>query len=273
MRTKKIFLLLGCCAIFAGCENNSDELISSHSAISSRSVASSYYLDGANELYTGTPETYTLKKIGSSSLDGVYVTNWNYSSDLYRVDYDNISITLGRKIALGEYTISASLSNGESVSKQITAKDNAASNPVQTIANSIFVRPVGVSRDINGPYDNIDNYRYGTGQSYNMASGDDLCLKCKIENKTSSSVHISLSSITFAYGESSEKYAPKSIVYENLSSVSSYINIAGDSSVIVIFYLGYEWYRYILSNKVTIFKPYYSYYTIGAPGYGYLLTR
>lgn len=273
MKIKKIFLLLGCCAIFASCENKSDEIISSHSAVSSRSVANSYYLDGANELYTGTPETYTLKKTGSSSLDGVYVTNWNYSSDLYRVSSDNISITLGRKIALGEYTISASLSNGESVSKQITAKDNAASNPAQAIANSIFVRPVGVSRAINGPFDNIDNYRYGTGQSYNMASGDDLCLKCKIENKTSSSVYISLSSITFAYGDSSEKYAPKSIVYENLNSVPSYINIAGNSSVTVIFYLGYEWSRYILPNKATIFKPYYSYYAIGAPGYGYLLTR
>lgn len=267
-----LFLFIITSLAFAGCDNNSGEVISDDYSISSRSVSNSYYLDGADELLTGAPETYTLKRTGSTSLNGIYVTNWDYSSDLYRVTFDNVSITLGRKLALGEYTISASLSNGERVSKQITAKDNPV-NPVEKVANSIFIRPVGVSKNINGPYDNIDNYRYGMGQSYNMASGDDLCLKCNIENKTSSSVQVSLSNIKFAYGDSSEKYAPKSIVYENLSSIPSYINIAGNNSITVVFYLGYEWSQYILPSKVTVFKPYYSYDSISSTGYGYLLTR
>ena len=271
MKLRNAFLLLGFCAVLASCENNSSEIIDNDYSVSSRSVSGSYYLDGADELYTGAPEKYTLMKTGGASLNGVYVTNWDYSSDLYRVSSDNVSITLGRKLALGEYTISASLSNGERVSKPIIAKDNPSGSPVENVANSIYIRPIGVSKAINGPYDNIDNYRYGTGQSYTMASGDDLCLKCKIENKTSSSVQVNLGNIKFAYGDSSEQYVPKSIVYENLNPSPSSVNIAGNSYVTVIFYLGYEWSRYILPNKITVFKPYYSYYTISGPGYGYLL--
>lgn len=231
-----LFLFAIFSLMFVACENNSDEIVDNASALS-RSVSSRYYLDGADELYTGQPQIYTLKKMESTSLDGVYVKEWNYSSDLYKVNSSDVSITLARKLALGNYIISASLSNGETISKQITAIDE----PTPSVTKNIFIRPVGISKSLEGPYDDINDYRYATGQSYNLVSGDNLCLKCQIENTASSSIRIDVTNIMFAYGNSSVQYAPKSIFYENLNPVSGSVNISRNSSVTVIFYLGCEW--------------------------------
>lgn len=269
MRTKTLLFFFAVAAfVLTACENNSNEIMDEYSILS-RSVSNGYYLDGKSELYTGQPETYTLKKAGSTSLDGVYVVNWNYSSDLYRVSSDNVSITLGRKVAVGNYTISASLSNGETISKQITAIES----PVPSVAEKMYVRPVGISKNIQGPYDNIDNYRYVNGQYYGLVSGDELCLKCKIENTSSSSIYVKLGDFKFAYDYSSVQYAPKSVLDENLNPAPSSVNIAGNGSVTVVFYLGPEWINYVLPNKVTVFNPYYSNESVSSTGYGYLLIQ
>lgn len=262
------FLLLVALITCAGCSSYIDELVSEDEGILSRAVSSEYYISGADELYTGLPETYTLSPKNGTSLNGVYVTEWKYSSDLYRVSFNNISITLGRKLALGEYTLTAILSNGESVSKQITAIDSSGSS-TESIEKQVTIIPVGVSKDGKEPFEDINNYRFATGKSFGLDAGEGFFLRCNVNNTSSSSVQVSPSSISFAYGSSNKIYAPKSVIYDG----SSTVYIQSNSSVTVTFYLGGEWSQNLLPNNATIIKPYYNQTAIQGTGYAYRLLK
>ena len=153
--------------------------------------------------------------------------------------------------------------------------DNSAilSRSVSSVADDLFIRPIAISKDIYGPYDNIDNYRYATGQSYNLTTSDDFCLKCEIENKSAQEVKINLGSITFAYGYSTERYTPISVLYADFIERPSPASITGNSTITVIFYLGNQWSQYILPNNSILFNPYYPYSPISTTGYAYCLLQ
>ena len=277
---KSLLLLFAVLASITSCSDNSDELIST-GIRSSRSVATTYYLDGADKLYTGSPETYIIKTTDGSPLPVGLKATWNYPTDLYRVGYSDISITFGRKLAVGNYTIIGTLNNGGSVSKTITAIDGYKPNveggqesqaDIQKTATSLYIRPVGISRYYDGPYDNIDEYKYVTHKYYYMDVYD-LHLKCSIENTTENKVRINQTLLAIAYGDNSGNISSANITDGNNQILPQYIDIEKGQSMTVIYHLDNNWYQHTLTAGVTVFNFSYSQYAVSSTGYGYLLSR
>lgn len=195
------FLLLVALITCAGCSSYVDELVSEDEGILSRAVSSEYYIRGADYLYTGSPETYTLIRKDGTALNGVYVIQWDYSSELNRVSSDNTSITLGRKTALGEYTLTAILNNGESISKKIIAEDKVI-NPPST-KTTFRMNPAYVATALEGPYTASSDYLMMSTGHYLVSSR--IFLKCLITNQ-STSCTLNPSLLSISLGESTRKH-------------------------------------------------------------------
>ena len=118
--------------------------------------AVSYKIDGPETLTTFA--TYKIVTDDGSALPSGLTATWDYPSDFYRIGYTNTTIELGRKQAIGTYTLSARLSNGSYVSKPIIAKEIDPTEPTPTpnpTASNIYVQPIEVSRNYYGPYEDI----------------------------------------------------------------------------------------------------------------------
>lgn len=195
------FLLLALMAC-AGCSNYVDDYVDEADDVLSRAVSSAYYLLGSDYLYTGSPETYTLIRKDGTALNGVYVIQWDYSSDFNRVSSDNTSITLGRKTALGEYTLTAILNNGESVSKKIIAEDKVTTPPVTK--TTFRVNPAYVATTLEGPYMASSDYLMMSTGHY-LVSGQ-IFLKCIMTNQLTSACVLNSSLLSVSLGESTKQH-------------------------------------------------------------------
>lgn len=276
---KSLLLLFAILASFTSCSDNSNEIISM-GVPSSRAVAATYYLDGADKLYTDSPETYIIKTTDGSPLPTGLKATWNYPADLYRLGSSDISITFKRKLTVGNYTIIGTLNNGGSVSKTITAVDGHKPSSeggqdlsaVQKIAASLYIRPVEISRYYDGPYDNIDDYRYVNHKYYYM-DVDDLHLKCTIENTTANKVRVDQTLLNIAYGDNSGNISFVNLTDENNKILPRYIDMEKGQSMTITYHLNNDWYQHILTAGVTVFNFSYSQYAVSSTGYGYLLSR
>lgn len=282
MKLINILSLFTALTALVSCANN-DELISDDGMLSrsamSRSVSTTYYLDGAAKLYTGSPETFTVKAKDGSALPAGLKASWNYPSDLYRVGYDDTSITFGRKLAVGTYEIIGSLNNGQTVSKFITAIDSYKPDgtqpdldPLEQVAKGIYMTPLGISRNYDGPFENIDAFRYVNGNHF-YAGTDNLNIKVLFQNKSNGPLTVSFGLFTIAYGNSVQ-YRPLSVT-DTRNSYISQVNLSSNSSVEVILHLGNEWYESASSHPASVVQllPYYSKYYMGSTAYGYLFSR
>lgn len=265
----KNFKILSLLAIviwaFVGCTNDQEDILEEMNVPSSR-AAVEYFISGPSEL-----QTYAEYSIVSSTgdLNGITVT-WDYPSDFYRISYTNTSITLGRKNSVGSYTLHATLSNGIRLSKQIEAvDDNQISN--EDIANALFICPISIASHSYEDYVEIDAFNYNTGVGYDMKGSDELNIKCRIDNTTSTNVSANLNLFRIRYGNDADIYYPKYIDTDNTTSSNSIV-IPGNSSKTVTLHLGYEWrYHIIPSVNIITFNFYYQDYPISSVGYGYRL--
>lgn len=239
--------------------------------------AVSYQIDGPSTLETFA--TYKIVTNDGSALPSGLTATWDYPSDFYRIGYTNTTIELGRKTAIGTYTLSARLSNGSYISKNIVAKETPQPNPnpqPDAIAQKIYVQPIGVSRNSYGPYEDIMQYRPYTGKYYYMGS-DNLNIKFSIRNKTNQSITFYGNSFKINYGTQNLYYI-QGIANESNTIISSF-TVPANGTINVIFRLGNEWYenrenadypdRY---QPVSLFL-YYSGTKTDGISYSYLFTR
>lgn len=239
--------------------------------------AVSYQIDGPSTLETFA--TYRIVTNDGSALPSGLTATWDYPSDFYRIGYTNTTIELGRRQAIGTYTLSARLSNGSYVSKTIIAKEPDSTEPGPTpnlTATNIYVQPIGVSKNYTGPYEDIMQYRPYTGKYY-YTGGDNLNIKFSIKNKTNQSITLYSNSFKINYG-TQKLYNIQDVMNESNNIISSF-TVPANGTINVIFRLGNEWYenrenadypdRY---QPVSLFLYYNGTKTDGI-SYSYLFTR
>lgn len=239
--------------------------------------AVSYQIDGPGTLETFA--TYRIVTNDGSALPSGLTATWDYPSDFYRIGYTNTTIELGRRQAIGTYTLSARLSNGSYVSKTIIAKEADPTEPGPTpnpTASNIYVQPIEVSRNYYGPYEDIMQYRPYTGKYYYMGY-DNLNVKFSIKNKTNQSITLYSSSFKINYG-TQKLYYIQDVMNESNTIISSF-TVPANGTINAIFRLGNEWYenrenadypdRY---QPVSLFLYYNGTKTDGI-SYSYLFTR
>lgn len=211
--------------------------------------AVSYKIDGPETLTTFA--TYKIVTDDGSALPSGLTATWDYPSDFYRIGYTNTTIELGRKQAIGTYTLSARLSNGSYVSKPIIAKEIDPTEPAPTpnpTASNIYVQPIEVSRNYYGPYEDIMQYRPYTGKYYYMGY-DNLNVKFSIKNKTNQSITLYSNSFKINYG-TQKLYYIQDVMNESNTIISSF-TVPANGTVNAIFRLGNEWYE----NRVNADYP------------------
>lgn len=211
--------------------------------------AVSYKIDGPETLTTFA--TYKIVTDDGSALPSGLTATWDYPSDFYRIGYTNTTIELGRKQAIGTYTLSARLSNGSYVSKPIIAKEIGPTEPAPTpnpTASNIYVQPIEVSRNYYGPYEDIMQYRPYTGKYYYMGY-DNLNVKFSIKNKTNQSITLYSNSFKINYG-TQKLYYIQDVMNESNTIISSF-TVPANGTVNAIFRLGNEWYE----NRVNADYP------------------
>ncbi|WP_195437120.1 T9SS type A sorting domain-containing protein [Parabacteroides goldsteinii] len=211
--------------------------------------AVSYKIDGPETLTTFA--TYKIVTDDGSALPSGLTATWDYPSDFYRIGYTNTTIELGRKQAIGTYTLSARLSNGSYVSKPIIAKEIDPTEPTPTpnpTASNIYVQPIEVSRNYYGPYEDIMQYRPYTGKYYYMGY-DNLNVKFSIKNKTNQSITLYSNSFKINYG-TQKLYYIQDVMNESNTIISSF-TVPANGTVNAIFRLGNEWYE----NRVNADYP------------------
>lgn len=239
--------------------------------------AVSYKIDGPSILTTHA--VYRITTTDGSALPAGLTASWSYPSDFYRISENSTTIELGRKMAIGTYTLSARLSNGSYVSKTIEAKepDPVIPEPEPDLtAQNIYVQPIGVSRNYNGPYEDIMQYRPYTGKYYYMGNSN-LNIKFSIRNKTNQSITFNSNSFEINYGRQNF-YNPISVANESNTTISSF-TVPANGTINVIFHLGNEWYdnRENISNP-SYYQPvslylYYNGTKTDGISYSYLFTR
>lgn len=203
--------------------------------------AVSYKIDGPETLTTFA--TYKIVTDDGSALPSGLTATWDYPSDFYRIGYTNTTIELGRKQAIGTYTLSARLSNGSYVSKPIIAKEVDPTEPAPTpnpTASNIYVQPIEVSRNYYGPYEDIMQYRPYTGKYYYMGY-DNLNVKFSIKNKTNQSITLYSNSFKINYG-TQKLYYIQDVMNESNTIISSF-TVPANGTINAIFRLGNEWYE------------------------------
>lgn len=258
--------------MFTACENNSDGIVNEHSVLS-RSV-SAYYIQGSDKLYTDSPETYMIKAVDGSSLPVGLKATWSYLDELQRLGFGDVTITFKQKADFGNYTIRAILSDGTSVSKTITSVNGhkPSSGDPKEIAEGLYIKPVGISKFYDGPYDDINQYRYAEHKYYYMDVYG-LHLKCTVENTSGKSLRINSESLFIAYGDNSGNITSLSRTDENNKPLPQYIDLEKGCSITIIYHLSNDWYLHLLPAGVLVFKFSYSQYHVDSTGYGYLLSR
>lgn len=240
--------------------------------------AVSYKIDGPSELTTYA--VYSIVTTDGSALPSGLTATWDYPSDFYRISYTSTTIQLGRKTAVGNYTLKATLSNGVQLTKSIRAIESITDpdpDPVpDPTADKIYTEPLEVSRFYNGPYEDIMQYRPYTGKYYYMGN-ENLNVKFSIRNKTSSPITLTSNLFSINYGK--EKiYKVLSIADESNNQISSF-TIPANSTIKVIFHLGNEWYDnrenadYPDRYQPVSLRPYYIGVKTDGISYSYLFTR
>ncbi|UBD73289.1 T9SS type A sorting domain-containing protein [Parabacteroides goldsteinii] len=244
--------------------------------------AVSYKIDGPETLTTFA--TYKIVTDNGSALPSGLTASWDYPSDFYRIGYTNTTIELGRKQAIGTYTLSARLSNGSYVSKTIIAKEpepkpdpdpDPEPIPDQT-AQSIYVQPIEVSKYYDGPYEDIMQYRPYTGKYYFMFTHN-LNVKFSIKNKTNKAITLNSESFEINYG-TKNLYNVLSITKESYTAISSF-TIPANETIDVIFHFGNEWYdNRENANFPDLYQPvrlflYYNGTKTDGISYSYLFSR
>ncbi len=181
----------------------------------SRSVSDSleYYIDGADELYTASPECYTVLAKNGPVSENITV-EWEYSSDLQIIGGGDRFITLARKYAEGTYMLTANLSNGKSIHKMITAinayKPTCASNTLSDASSlKLVLKYIGTS---SGSWNNIEDYSLSS-KKYLYTSGD-IYVRATLYNESSSTVDLISSYLMVAYGYHQSPYVSPSINWE-----------------------------------------------------------
>lgn len=115
MKVLQLFFVFSLISFVA---NAGQSFKSNEVSISTHEVRIEACINGADKLYTASPEEYTVVGIP----DDIKVV-WEYSDDLQSIGGSKNSITLARKYAVGTYVITAHLSNGEILTKTIEAID------------------------------------------------------------------------------------------------------------------------------------------------------
>lgn len=248
--------------------------------------AVSYKIDGPSILTTHA--VYRITTTDGSALPAGLTASWSYPSDFYRISENSTTIELGRKMAIGTYTLSARLSNGSYVSKTIEAKEPDPTpviptpNPDSIKATKIHLEPVEVSRLYNGPYEDIMQYRPYTGKYYYMGY-ENLNVKFTLRNKTNESLTFTSNLFGIDYGNNNsivpQIYKVLNITDESYNQLFS-ITIPANTTIKVIFHLGNEWYenRQNANQPDNVFKPvslkpHYNGFQTDYMSYSYLFSR
>lgn len=199
--------------------------------------AVSYKIDGPSELTTNA--VYSIVTTDGSALPSGVTATWDYPSDFYRISYTSTTIQLGRKNAVGNYTLKATLSNGVYLTKSIQAIEPDPIIPSDPTADKIYTEPLEVSRLYSGPYEDIMQYRPYTGKYYYMGY-ENLNVKFSIRNKTSAPVTLTSNLFSIRYS-TQNIYKVLSVADESNNQISTF-TIPANSTIKVIFHFGNEWY-------------------------------
>lgn len=232
MKLFKLLFMFVVLAGFAGCTNGFDELVDDGSGLSCSARAVSYQINGPAIL--NTYADYSVVATDGSALPSGLTVTWDYPSDFYRIGYTNTTITLGRKMAVGTYTLTARLSNGYNVSKQIVAQEEPITPPASN--PSLEFRSSMVATSLTGVYESIDKYLLMSTGHYLVS--EKIFLKIGVTNNTTSSIQLSSSKLKVSYGNSNARYNVNardanlnnftSITVPAKSTISLYIELLGD---------------------------------------------
>lgn len=165
--------------------------------------AVTYQISGPSTLTT--TAVYTITTTDGSALPSGITATWNYPSEFYRIYYSKTSIELGRREAVGFYTLTATLNNGTVISKRIEAIKDNPTPPVIPTQNEVILYVTSISGHLSGMYSNINQYTLASRNSFTTTTGD-LYFLCTLKNNTSSSLTISTSNLKLAYGYQNSPY-------------------------------------------------------------------
>lgn len=218
---------------FTGCMNESDELVDDGGLLSRSARGVTYSISGPDVLTTYSD--FSIVTNDGSALPSGLTATWDYPSDFYRIGYTNTTITLGRKMAIGTYTLWASLSNGSYVSKQIIAKEPAPEPPSPSNSDLEF-RPSMVSTSLTGNYESVDYYLLMSTGHYLVS--DKIFLKVGVTNSSTYSTQLTSSRLKISYGSSTSEYSAnvKDASFNNFTSITVpakgqiylYVELTGD---------------------------------------------
>lgn len=163
------------------------------------------------------------------------------------------------------------------VSSSNSIKTKSAVSTLETsLAQDVYVQPIEVSRNYNGPYEDIMQYRPYTGKYYYMGY-EDLNVKFSIKNKTSAPITLMSNLFSISYG-TQNIYRVLSVADESNNQISTF-TIPANSTIKVIFHLGNEWYdNRENANYPDRYQPvslylYYNGTKTDGISYSYLFTR
>ena len=151
MKNFKLLFMLASLLGLVACSSYSDELIDEMNGAASRSVRASLYYNIEGPEFLTASADYKLVGSDGSAVPSNVTVNWDYPSDFYKIGIDGAKITLGRKMAEGTYTLSATVGNGvKVVSKSITALGCKIGGPAEITSSASF--KVVDEHDNNLPY-------------------------------------------------------------------------------------------------------------------------
>ena len=122
MKFFKLLFLFTALVGLSSFSNKSGSVVNADDTSTLMPTSQQYCIEGEDHIYTASPVTYIVRLVGGVISPDIKVT-WSYSADLQSIGGSNNSVTLARKYAVGNYVLTATLSNGVVIYKSITAVD------------------------------------------------------------------------------------------------------------------------------------------------------
>lgn len=204
--------------------------------------AVSYKIDGPETLTTFA--TYKIVTDDGSALPSGLTASWDYPSDFYRIGYTNTTIELGRKQAIGTYTLSARLSNGSYVSKTITAKEPEPEpkpdpKPEPGLSQGDIRLDLYRINDTktSGGY-LLSSYTLSSRNSFVTTTGE-IYVSGEIWNTTSNAITLDPTKILVAFTNGDSPYTP--IVYNGGGEKLTSLTLRAHDYSMIIFKIPTNW--------------------------------
>lgn len=226
------------------------------------------------------PYTSTTYSPGGSELSSITIGSKSSTEVIIKIP-ENFQIRNGK---LNLYFVYAEGSGGYfstgtyNVTRGNTAniQNIQARNSGLSKAQNAYFQPIEVSRNYNGPYEDIMQYRPYTGKYYYMGS-DNLNVKFSIKNKTNEPITFNSNSFKINYG-TQNLYNIHGVANESNTAITSF-TVPANETINVIFHLGNEWYDNRENpNNPGYYQPvrlflYYDGIKTDGISYSYLFTR